>query len=206
MKKEMLYDSLQDDGIDEKIISAMKKVPREKFISSQFIDEAYGDYPLPTLSCQTISQPTTVALMLQYLELKRGMKVLEIGSGSGWNTAIMAGLVGAKGKIFSLEIRKELAELAQKNISKMKMKNIKVINADGSKGWKYNAPYDRIIVTAAAPRIFDEWKEQLKEDGILVAPVGAGYTQVMVKAMKKHGELFHQNYGHFQFVEMKTDG
>ena len=208
MDKQFLFAKLEDNRIGLDIIEAMKKIPRELFISKELKDEAYGDYPLPTLSGQTISQPTAVALMLQYLELGKGMKVLEIGTGSGWNAAIISFIVGTKGRVISLEIREELIAFAKENIAKLKgsfIKNMKMIVADGSKGWKKEAPYDRIIVTAAAPQIYDEWKDQLKEDGILVAPIGTGYSQVMAKAVKKHGELFRQNMGHFQFVQMKVN-
>ena len=157
---------------DEKLIEAFKKVPREKFILKEYLKEAYGDYPLPIHEEQTISQPTTVMLMSQALEVKLGHKILEIGTGSGYQAAILAEIVGSKGMVYTTEIKPSLVKFAKKNLKKAGIKNVKVIHADGSKGYARAAPFDRMIVTAAAPSTPKPLLKQLKIGGILVIPVG----------------------------------
>ena len=188
---------------DKKVIGAFKKVPRENFMKPEHKKEAYGDYPLPIGEGQTISQPTTVMLMTEALELKKNDKVLEIGAGSGYQAAIISNLVGENGKIISTEIIKELAEFAQKNIEKLNLKNVKIIRHDGSNGYKKEAPYDKIIITAACPKIPKPLVHQLKEDGIIVAPVGNMVEQIMVKARKNKSKLIEEKLGDFMFVPMK---
>ena len=188
---------------DKKVIEAFKKIPREKFIKEEHLEEAYGDYPLSIGHGQTISQPTTVMVMTESLELKEGQKVLEIGAGSGYQAAIIAKIVGAEGKVISTEILPEIAEFAQENISKLKIKNVKIVKHDGSKGYAKEAPYDRIIITAACPKIPKPLVKQLKENGIIVAPVGNLIEQVMVKARKKANKLVEEKIGEFRFVPLK---
>jgi len=203
--KEELIEHWVSSGLvnDKKVIEAFKKVPRENFIKKEDLDEAYGDYPLPIGSGQTISQPTTVMVMTQALELKEGDKVLEVGSGSGYQAAIIANIIGEKGKVISTEIVDDLVKFAQDNITKLVIKNVKIIKYDGSKGYEKEAPYDKIIVTAATPKIPKSLVNQLKENGIIVAPVGNMTEQIMVKARKKHGKLEEEKLGHFMFVPMK---
>src|SRR3989338_2190511 len=174
---------------DKRVIDAFKKIPREKFINKEHLDEAYGDYPLSIGEGQTISQPTTVVIMTEALELKESDKVLEVGTGSGYQAAIIANIVGKKGKVISTEIADDLAEFAKANIKKLNIKNIKIIRHDGSKGYEQEAPYDRIIITAACPRIPKPLISQLKENGIIIAPVGNMLEQAMIKARKKNGKL-----------------
>lgn len=188
---------------DKKIIEAFKKIPREIFVEEERREEAYGDYPLPIGEGQTISQPTTVMIMTQALELKEGHKVLEVGAGSGYQAAIIAEIIGPTGKIISTEILPELVESAKKNIKRLNLKNIQILHLDGSKGYAKEAPYDRIIVTAASPKIPKPLIEQLKENGIIVAPVGNMLEQVMVKARKKNGKLVEEKLGQFMFVPLK---
>ena len=188
---------------DKRVIEAFKKVPREKFIKKEHLDEAYGDYPLAIGEGQTISQPTTVMIMTQALELKEGDKVLEVGTGSGYQAAIIANIVGKKGKVISTEIAYDLAEFAKNNIKKLNIKNIKIIKHDGSKGYEKEAPYDKMIITAACPRIPKPLTSQLKENGIIVAPVGSMLEQVMIKARKKNNKLIEEKLGDFQFVPLK---
>lgn len=138
--------------------------------------------------------------MLEALELKRGDKVLEVGTGSGWNAALIAEIV-KPGKIFTTEFVEKLAKSAKKNLRKYR--NVKVIKIDGSAGYKKEAPYDRIIVTAACPAVPKPLTEQLKENGILIAPVGAEFGQDMIKIIKKKGKLFEKNLGGFVFVPLK---
>ena len=202
--KEHLIGYWADSGIikNKKVIEAFKKIPREKFIK-EHKDEAYGDYPLSIGEGQTISQPTTVMIMTEALELKEGNKVLEVGSGSGYQAAIISEIVGNKGKVISTEIIGKLAEFAKENIKKLNIKNVEIIKHDGSKGYEKEAPYDRIIVTAAAPKIPKLLIEQLKENGIIVAPVGNLLEQAMIKGIKNNGRLEEENLGNFMFVPLK---
>jgi|SRR3989344_5008088 len=191
---------------DKKLIEAFKKVNRENFVLEEDKPKAYGDYPLNIGYEQTISQPTTVMLMTQALELKEGNKVLEVGTGSGYQAAIISELIGNKGKVYTTEIVNELVKLATDNIKKAKIKNIEIIKKDGSSGLKKFAPYDRIIVTAACPKIPDGLIEQLNSNGILIAPVGPLYMQEMLKLIKKEdGSLEKTSLGHFIFVPLKGE-
>lgn len=203
--KNDLIEFWQSSGIikDKKVIEAFKKIPRENFIVS---GEPYGDYPLPIGSGQTISQPTTIMIMTQAMELKPGLKVLEVGAGSGYQAALIGTIVGKKGKVITTEIIPELAIFAKNNLKKSKIGNVKVVHYDGSKGYEKEAPYDRIIVTAACPEIPKPLIDQLKENGIIVAPVGSlVFGQKMIKCIKKKGYLETVNLGDFVFVPLKGE-
>jgi protein-L-isoaspartate(D-aspartate) O-methyltransferase len=205
MMKERLISYWKEYSIinDEHLIEAFKSVPREKFVLEHFINEAYGDYPLPILSGQTISQPTTIMVMTQALELKPEEKVLEVGAGSGYQAALIARMIGSLGKVITTEVIPELAEFAKKNLKKAGIKNVEVMHYDGSQGYKKEAPFHKIIVTAACPKIPEPLVEQLKINGILVAPVGSVYSQEMLKVKKlKNGKLDIQNLGEFVFVPL----
>ena len=186
--------------IDKRVLEAFKKVPREDFIPENLKGEAYGDYPLNIGYGQTISQPTTVMLMTQSLEVKEGNRVLEVGTGSGYQAAILSILVGKKGKVYTTEIIKELYKFAGKNLKSYK--NVKVYNVDGSQGLPRYKPFDRVIVTAAAPKIPDVLIKQLKSNGIILAPIGI-YEQDMIKITKKGKKLIKENLGGFVFVQLK---
>lgn len=203
--KHNLIDYWKSSGIikDKKVIKAFKKVPRENFIKKEYVKEAYGDYPLAIGECQTISQPTTVMLMTQALELKPSDKVLEVGTGSGYQAAIISHIVGKKGKIISTEIVPDLVKFSQSNIGRLNLKNAEVIHHDGSKGYEKEAPYDKIIITAACPKIPKPLIKQLKNDGIIVAPVGKLNEQVMIKARKKGNKIIEESLGRFMFVPLK---
>lgn len=206
MQKQRLIDYWKRTGTitDEKLLKTFNEVPRELFIRTGFKEEAYGDYALPIGEGQTISQPTTVMLMTQALELEQGHKVLEVGAGSGWQAAIIAKMVGNKGKVITTEIIPELAEFAKNNIEKAKIKNVKVIHYDGSQGYKKEAPYDRIIITAACPRIPQPLINQLKSNGIIVAPVGSlVFGQNMIKLRKTKSGIEQESLGSFAFVPLK---
>ena len=203
--KNRLIDYWQSSGMikDKKVIEAFKTIPREKFIPEEYIDQAYGDYPLSIGKGQTISQPTTVMLMTEALELKKGDKVLEIGAGSGYQAAIISKIIGEKGKVITTEIVPELAELAENNIKKLKIKNIKIIHYDGSQGYKKESHYNKIIIAAACPEIPSQLINQLKENGIIIAPVGDLFSQQMIKGIKKKGYLETKSLGYFMFVPLK---
>jgi len=196
-----LIEYWQNSGIitDKKLIKAFKDTPRDKFVMHEFQKDAYGDYPLPIPGDQTISQPTTVMMMIQALELKKTDVVLDIGAGSGWNAAIMSKLCK---KVYSVEIVPELVKFAKNNLKSAGVKNVEVIQYDGSLGYPKSAPYDKIICTAAAPKLLDTWIEQLNENGIIVAPVGED-SQIMIKARKIKGEIVTESLGDFMFVPLR---
>ncbi len=185
---------------DKKLLKAFESLKRENFIDKSYLNEAYGDYPLHIGYQQTISQPTTVMIMIQALELKPTDKVLEIGAGSGYCAAIMAKL--AK-KVITTEIIPELAEFAKKNIEKAKIKNVEVIEYDGSQGYKKESSYTKIMITAACPEIPRPLIEQLKNNGIIIAPIGGFFEQTMVKGIKIKNKLETSSLGYFRFVPLK---
>jgi protein-L-isoaspartate(D-aspartate) O-methyltransferase len=169
-----------------RIIDAFQKIDRKDFVPEKYKDEAYVNVPLPIGYGQTISQPLTVAFILELLQPEEGNKVLDIGSGSGWQTALLAEIVGNKGKIFAMEIVPEICEFGKKNILKydfIKRDIVKFICANASGGLSEEAPFDKIIAAASSEKISESWKEQLKVNGRLVAPV-----RDSVWFLIKHGE------------------
>ena len=173
------------DITDKKVINAMLKVPRHLFVDESQWDSAYNDYPLPIGMGQTISQPYIVALMTENLKLTGKEKVLEIGTGSGYQAAILAEIVE---QVYTVEIIPLLYERAKNPLSKYT--NLKMSNHDGYYGWKEFAPFDRIIVTAAPDHIPQPLIEQLKDGGIMVIPVGPpGWNQVLWKVVKENGDV-----------------
>ncbi len=204
--KQELINFWLEKGIvaDERIILAFVKVPRESFMPSFFSEAglAYHDHPIPTLRGQSLSQPTTIMIMLQALETKIGDKVLEIGSGMGYQAALLGYIVGKEGKVFSVEVMPELVAAAKKNIQQMQLQNVKILETDGSQGLAEEGPYDKIIVTAACPKIPLPLIEQLREGGILVAPVGSLEEQTLIKGVKNGSKLEKEYLGSFKFVPM----
>ena len=199
MNKKALLEELKNKGIGGKIIKAVEKIDRKNFVPEENLKEAYEDHPLPIGHGQTISQPYTVAFMLEELELKKGDKVLEIGTGSGWNAALLSYIVGKEGKVYSIEIVKELAEQAKEKLKDYE--NVEVFHVDGSQGLPEYAPYDKIILTAAPKEMTEEWKKELRDGGILLAPVGE-YFQKLVKIRKRGSEFIYENKGDFVFVPL----
>lgn len=187
----------------KKIEEALRKVPRYLFVPESIKHLACRDTPLSIGYNQTISQPSTVVIMTEALNVKTNQKILEIGTGSGWQAAILSFLVGKKGQVYSIEVIKELAEFAKKNIKKLGIKNVEIIVKDGSEGLKEKALFDRIIVTAASPHIPKPLIEQLKDGGIIVIPIGNLFLQEMyvVKKMKKG--IKKKSIGNFIFVPLK---
>jgi len=183
----MVESQIVERGIrDKRVIEVMKKVPRHLFVPEDIIESAYDDRALPIGHGQTISQPYIVALMTELLELKGDDKVLEIGTGSGYQAAILAELVK---EVYTIERVEPLAEEAKRRFEKLGLKNIKVYVKDGTEGLPEESPFEKIIITAATPDIPQPLIEQLKEGGIIVAPVGERYSQYMLKAIKKGKEL-----------------
>jgi len=198
--RKALIESLKEKGIqDERVLDAINHVPRHWFMDSSFLEYAYEDKPFPIGSGQTISQPYTVARQTELLLVEKGMKVLEIGTGSGYQAAILGDL-GAK--VFTIERQKQLY-LKTKEFLKHFPYRIKTFYDDGNKGLPAFAPFDRIIITAAAPEIPQTLIDQLKTGGILVAPVGKGDTQEMLRITKqKDGSLKTEKFGYYKFVPM----
>ena len=166
---------------DPRVLSAMRRVPRHEFMPEALRSEAYGDHALPIGSGQTISQPYIVALMTELLELAGKERVLEIGTGSGYQAAVLAEL---SEKVFSVERVKALAEKARAVLDRLGYQRVAMKVYDGTYGWKEMGPFDAIIVTAAAPEVPQALVEQLKEGGRMVVPVGERYSQVLLKLIR----------------------
>jgi len=187
-------------GLNESELKAFKDVDREDFVPQDIKDRAYEDIPLPILRGKTISQPTTVMMMTHALELKEGEMVFEIGTGSGYQSAIIAKIVGPKGKVITTEVIPELVSFAKQNLAKAGINNVEVYEDDGSKGMKEKAPFDKIIITAACKEFPKPLLEQLKPEGIIIGPVGDAYEQEMVRGRKdKKGKLELEFLGQFLF-------
>jgi protein-L-isoaspartate(D-aspartate) O-methyltransferase len=180
--------------IKESVIDAMSRVPRELFVPDHLVIRAYDDTPLPIAHNQTISAPHMVAIMCDLLDMREGMTVLEVGGGSGYHAAVMANLVGPQGHIYSVERIAELAGLARKNLESARIKNVTVIEADGSIGLPEHAPYDRISVAATAPYIPEPLKQQLKIGGKMVLPVGRNYQELLL-VTRKNGFVTEEKMG-----------
>ena len=202
--KEQLLKYWKDSKLvtDKKVLEAFSVVDRANFVLDSYQHLAYSDIPLPIGFGQTISQPTTVLMMVQALKLRKTDKVLEVGAGSGYNAAIMAQLCKF---VYAAEIVPGLVEFAKENLSKDGVKNVKVIYCDGSKGYKSEAPYNKIIVTAACPEIPKLLVEQLKENGRIIAPVGTSLHQEMFLGVKKNGKLKLESLGYFSFVPLRGE-
>ena len=184
-------------------INAFKQIKREQFIPENVKDSAYQDTPLPLLRGKTISQPTTVMIMTSLLGLKKGDNVFEVGTGSGYQCAIIAKIIGPKGKVISTEVVPELVQFARENLKKSGIKNVVVYEEDGSKGMASEAPFDKIIITSACREFPKPLIGQLKENGIIVGPVGSEKEQEMVRGIKdKKGILSLEFFGQFLFSPM----
>jgi len=192
LREFMVQTQLIPRGIhDKRVLDAMRKVPRHLFVDEPMQFKAYDDMALSIGENQTISQPYMVAIMTELLELKGDEKVLEIGTGSGYQAAILAEL--AK-EVFSVERISSLASRAEERLHAIGYKNIHIRVDDGTLGWPEESPFDRIIITAGAPKIPDPMTGQLSENGILLAPVGDRFSQQLVKMQKMKGtitEEFH---------------
>lgn len=201
--RNQLVEQIKRKGIkDNNVLEAISKVPRHLFMDSGFIDFAYQDKPFPIGADQTISQPYTVAYQTELLEIEPGEKVLEIGTGSGYQTAV---LIELKAEVYSIERQKELYSKAKKFLPKVGYVPKKLIFGDGYAGLPEFAPFDKILVTAGAPFVPKALLGQLKIGGKLVIPVGKG-IQVMTVMVRKENKKFEKyEYGDFRFVPLLKD-
>ena len=188
---------------NERELRAFEEVDRNLFIPEKIKTHAYEDRPLPILRGKTISQPTTVMIMTSALELEPGEKVFEVGTGSGYQAAIIAKIIGKRGKVISTEVIPELVHFSKANFEKANIKNIEVHEEDGSRGLEQKAPYDKIIITAACREFPKELLAQLKPNGVIVGPVGSVTEQEMVRGIKREdGSLALEFLGQFVFTPM----
>ncbi len=197
-----LIQQLGQEVQDRRVLAAMERVPREEFLPEASRHLAYEDIPLPIGEGQTISQPYIVVLMTQALELSGVEKVLEVGTGSGYQAAILSLLAS---RVITVERHRSLAERAQERLSRLGYKNIEVFLAEEALGWKAEAPYDAIVVTAGAPKIPQELLNQLVVNGRLVIPVGTRYEQDLVKVTKLSDGLSLRSLGACRFVPLIGD-
>src|SRR5438094_3388399 len=196
----MVQQQLKAHGIkDERVLAAMAKVPREEFVPPQSRAASYEDGPLPIGYDQTISQPYIVAFMTEQLRLKPSDRVLEIGTGSGYQAAILAELVS---EIYSVEIVEPLAKNAEATLQRLGYKNVHVKIGDGYKGWPEAAPFDAIIVTCAPNKVPQPLIDQLKDGGRMVIPVGERYAQQLYLLEKKNGQIKESVILPVRFVPM----
>lgn len=184
---------------DRRVIEAFLRVPRHFFVPSEFQNLAYHDSPLPIGEGQTISQPYIVALMLELLAIEPTDRILEIGTGSGYQTALLAEL--AK-EVYSIERIETLFDRARVSLGVLGYTNIFLFRGDGTKGLPQFAPYEKIIVSACAGRIYESWVEELTEGGIIVLPLEGETGQNLIRGVKKEGQLHIENYGGCIFVPL----
>ncbi len=200
-RKIRLVMELRQQGItDQAVLAAIERVPRDVFIPESFHDQAYENTALPIGQGQTISQPAVVGYMTQALELAPRMKVLEIGTGSGYQAAVLSKLCR---RVYSIERFRELLREAEKRFSALRIGNVTTRWGDGMKGWPEQAPFDRIILTAAAAEVPVELFQQLAVDGILIAPIGrTGHDQVLIRYRRKGGEWETEKMWPVRFVPL----
>ncbi|MBW1737621.1 MAG: protein-L-isoaspartate(D-aspartate) O-methyltransferase, partial [Deltaproteobacteria bacterium] len=201
LREHMVKQQIMARGVEEpRVLEAMRKVPRHLFVPEKYRAFSYRDHPLPIGQGQTISQPYIVAFMTEALDLKPDEKVLEIGTGSGYQAAILAELVK---EVYTIEIVEKLGKRAQRTLEILGYKNIHVKIGDGYKGWPEKAPFDAVIVTCAPERIPEALVQQLNDGGRMIIPVGkAGAIQELVRAVKKKGKLKTNEVMRVRFVPM----
>ena len=200
-RAKMVEHQLKAQGIrDERILEVFRQVPRHEFVDAALAPQAYADRPLPIGHGQTISQPFMVAIMSALLELHQDHRVLEIGTGSGYQAAILARLVRS---VFTVERVPELARAAQETFARLGYDNVLQRVGDGSLGWKQYGPYDRIVVTAAAPAAPESLKKQLADEGRLVVPTGSRIGQVLEVITRRGDDFDYQRSVACTFVPLR---
>ncbi|MDP2207450.1 MAG: protein-L-isoaspartate(D-aspartate) O-methyltransferase [Bacteroidota bacterium] len=202
LRNDMVKFQIEDRGVKDKyVLDAMRAVFRHELVPASHISQAYNDHPVPIGYGQTISQPYIVALMTELADIKPGMKALEIGTGSGYQAAVLAEIIDS---VYTIEIIKELGTSAADKLKKLGYKKVQVKIADGYYGWKESAPFDAIIVTAAAEHIPPPLIEQLKEGGKMIIPVGHPFqVQNLMLVEKKEGKIKTKNILPVRFVPFK---
>ena len=202
-KRLRLLMELRRAGIgDARVLGAIEKIPREKFVPASFEDQAYENVALPIGNGQTVSQPYVVALMTEKLELGERHKVLEIGTGSGYQTAVLALLCR---RVFSIERHRELLRDTERRFEELRLRNIVCRFGDGTKGWPEQAPYERVIVTAAAAELPAILVDRLAPGGILIAPIGEDHRdQQLVRVRRNNDRFATDDLGTVRFVPLVT--
>lgn len=203
-KQRMLDQHLRARGItDERVLAAMARVPREEFVPQPLRPRAYDDCALPVEMRQTISQPYTVAFMAQAASLQGDERVLEIGTGTGYGAAVLGQLAA---EVFSIERWPDLHETATQRLERLGIQNVRTKLGDGSQGWAEQAPFDAIVVTAAAEKLPAAYLPQLAEEGRIIIPVGEfGSGQTMRRFTRQDGKLHEESLGLFSFVPLVCD-
>jgi len=198
--RQQLVSALRKKGIkDEKVLKAISQIPRHCFLDEAFAEWAYKDTAFPIAAGQTISQPYTLASQTELLNIKKGDKILEVGTGSGYQACVLASL-GAK--VYTVERHEELFMKTAKLLPKIGFNQIRTLLGDGYDGAERFAPFDKILVTAACNLIPKTLVHQLKEGGIMVIPVGNGENQQMIRLLKNEGKIEIKEHGHYRFVPM----
>ncbi|MGB7913028.1 MAG: protein-L-isoaspartate(D-aspartate) O-methyltransferase [Desulfobaccales bacterium] len=199
-RERMVAEQIRARGVaDPRVLAALRRVPRHRFIPEHLWSQAYADYPLPIGEDQTISQPYIVALMTEILELKETDRVLEVGTGSGYQAAILAELAA---QVFSIDRKGGLADYARSILESLGYRNIRIRVGDGTLGWPEEAPFDGIIVTAGAPQVPRPLVEQLARGGRLVIPVGDAFTQTLTCVRQTGEGLKYEYHGGCRFVRL----
>lgn len=199
-RQRMVLEQLERRGIkNPRVLAAMRAVPRHRFLPAELHDHAYDDGPLPIGDSQTISQPYMVALMSEVAELTGTEKVLEVGTGSGYQTAVLARLARV---VYSIELNPHLHDRARVILTAMGIANVQLRCADGSDGWPEEAPFDVVMVTAAMPGIALPLLNQLTPEGRLIAPIGEDELQTLVRISHKTGRWNEEYFGECRFVKM----
>jgi len=201
LRERMVQEQIEARGItDERVLTALRQVPRHLFVDEALQAQAYGDHPVPIGLGQTLSQPYIVALMTTLLVVRPQMRILEIGTGSGYQAAILAVM---DADVYTVERIKQLYQTARTRLLRMKYFNIRVKLDDGTLGWPEEGPFDRIIVTAGGPEVPTPLLEQLADPGIMVIPVGATKRdQRLLRIFKKDGRIHQEDQGAVAFVDL----
>ncbi|HCL99030.1 MAG TPA: protein-L-isoaspartate O-methyltransferase [Fervidobacterium sp.] len=197
-----MYEYLEYHGVRREVIEAMNKIDRKIFVSEEYEESAYLEVPLPIGFGQTISAPHMVGIMCSALNLSRGDKVLEIGTGSGYNAAVISLLVGDDGHVYTIERIAELAEIARRRMELLRIKNVTVVVGDGKNGLAEYSPFDKIVVTCYARKIPKQLLSQLSDNGILLCPVGNELVQVLKRITKVRGKIHEENLMEVKFVPL----
>jgi len=199
----MVRNQIEKRGVsDKKVLAALNSVERHLFVPKEYIINAYEDSPLPIGEGQTISQPYIVAFMTEILKLDKTKKILEIGTGSGYQAAVLAEVAS---KVYTIELIESLGKKAKTLLKKLNYNNVEVKIGDGYQGWEEHAPFDAIIVTCSPTHIPEKLKEQLAEGGLMIIPVGPRFSQELILLKKKNGKIKQTDVIAVRFVPMKDE-